>query len=163
MKYIICTIFMVCMLTSKSFSQVYWWQIKQSGSSLGGPIDVANYNTDIVYYGSNSTIYKSVDRGETYTPIGNVPGATEIKNIIVHNTIPGTFLAAIESSPDKIYKTNDDGQTWILSLDNASFSFFGIPTEQDPSNPETIYTMTGTSFMRYTGFGVAYCDCRNLT
>lgn len=154
MKYIYSIISLVCLISFTGISQpTYIWELKQSGSSLGGPIDVANYNTDIVYYGSNSIIYKSVDRGDNFSVIGNVPGATEIKSINLHNSIPGTFLVAIESSPDKIYKTTDDGQTWILSLNNASFSFFGIPVEQDPSNPEIIYTMTGTNFMRSQDFG----------
>ena len=153
MKYFYSTILLVYLISFTGISQTYWWELKQSGSSLGGPIDVANYNTDIVYYGSNSTIYKSVDRGENFTAIGNVPGATEIKSINLHNSIPGTYLVAIESSPDKIYKTTDDGQTWILSLNNASFSFFGIPVEQDPSNPETIYTMSSVNFMRSQDFG----------
>jgi hypothetical protein len=134
---------------------VYWWELKQSGSSLGGPIDVADYNTDIVYYGSNSTIYKSIDRGETFTQTGtNVPGASEIKSIILDDFISGTFLAAIESSPnDKIYKTTDDGQTWVLTLNEGQMSYFGIPMTQDPTHPNTIYTMTGTNFKRSTDFG----------
>jgi len=154
MKYIYSIILFVCLISITAVSQpTYQWELKQSGSSLGGPIDVANYNTDIVYYGSNSIIYKSIDRGDNFTVIGNVPGANEIKSINLHNSIPGTFLVAIESSPDKIYKTTDDGQNWILSLNNASFSFFGIPVEQDPSNPETIYTMSGANFMRSEDFG----------
>ena len=153
MKYMFCTIIMICLITGTSFSQDYWWELKQAGSTLGGPIDVANFNSDIVYYGSNSTIYKSVDRGESFSAIGNVPGASEIKCIIVHDSIPGIFIVGIESSPDRIYKTTDDGQSWILSLDSAAFSFFGIPMEQDPSNPETIYTMSIISFMRSEDFG----------
>ncbi len=131
MKYIYSIILLVCLISITAVSQpTYWWELKQSGSSLGGPIDVANYNTDIVYYGSDFKIYKSVDRGETFSQTGtNVPGASKIKSINLHNSIPGTFLVAIyvsPSSPDKIYKTTDDGQTWILSLDNASFSFFAF-------------------------------------
>jgi len=70
MKYFYSTILLVCLISFTGISQTYWWELKQSGSSLGGPIDVANYNTGIVYYGSNSTIYKSVDRGENFTAIG---------------------------------------------------------------------------------------------
>ncbi len=164
MKYIYSIILFVCLISITAVSQTYWWELKQSGSSLGGPIDVANYNTDIVYYGSDFRIYKSVDRGETFSQTGiNVPGASEIKSINLHNSIPGTFLVAIESSPDKIYKTTDDGQTWILSLDNASFSFFGIPVEQDPSNPETIYTMSSVNFMRTQDFGDSWTTISTST
>jgi hypothetical protein len=145
---------MVCFVANTSFSQICWWDLKQNGSSLGGPIDVANYNTDIVYYGVDNRIYKSVDRGETFSITGTVvPGAIEIKCIILHDTIPGTFLVAVESEPDRIWKTTDDGQTWSISLDKVAFSFFGIPMEQDPSNPETIYTMSGINFMRSVNFG----------
>jgi photosystem II stability/assembly factor-like uncharacterized protein len=133
---------------------MYNWVLKQSGSSLGGPIDYNQFNTDIVYYGSDNKIYKSTDRGETFQQTGtNVPGASEIKSIILDDYNPGTFLVAIESSPDKILKTTDDGQTWTITLNNASFSYFGIPMSPDPSHPDTIYTMSTTNFYRSTNFG----------
>jgi photosystem II stability/assembly factor-like uncharacterized protein len=142
------------LITFAAYGQVYNWVLKQSGSSLGGPIDYSEVNTDIVYYGSDNKIYKSTDRGETFQQTGtNVPGASEIKNIILDDSNPGTLLVAIESSPDKILKTTDDGQTWTITLNNASFSFFGIPMSPDPSHPDTIYTMSTTNFYRSTDFG----------
>lgn len=155
MKYFFTAVLIVILTTITGFGQPeYWWQLKRSGSSLGGPIDYNKFNTDVVYYGSDNKIYKSTDRGETFVQAGtNVPGASEIKNIILDDYNPGVFLAAIESSPDKIYKTTDDGLTWTISLDNASFSFFGIPMTQDPSHPDTIYTMSTANFLRSTDFG----------
>ena len=132
----------------------YQWVLKQSGSSLGGPVDYLKYNPFMVYYGSNSIIYKSTDMGMTFSQTGTtVPGASEIKCILLDDLNPGTFLVAIESSPDKILKTTNDGQTWSITLDNASFSYFGIPMTQDPSHPDTIYTMSGSSFYQSTDFG----------
>ena len=57
MKYKICTIIMVCLLSSSSFSQLYWWDLKQPGSSLGGPIDVANFIKKIEDLTSKKVIY----------------------------------------------------------------------------------------------------------
>jgi len=154
MRYIFATILSVILLSFSGYGQVYNWVLKQSGSSLGGPIDYSEVNTNIVYYGSDNKIYKSTDRGETFQQTGtNVPGASEIKNIILDDSNPGTFLVAIESSPDKILKTIDDGQTWTISLDNLSLSYFGIPMSPDTSNNNTIYTMSGVSFYRSTDFG----------
>jgi len=154
MKYICTTLLLVILITFTGFGQMYNWVLKRSGSSLGGPIDYSEVNTDIVYYGSDNKIYKSTDRGETFQQTGvNVPGASEIKNIILDDSNPGTFLVAIESSPDKILKTTDDGQTWTITLDGVSFSYFGIPMSPDPSNNNTIYTMSGVSFYRSTDFG----------
>ncbi len=156
MKYLFSVVFAVLFFTASIFSQqLYWWELKQSGSSLGGPVDYMQFNSDVVYYGSNATIYKSTDRGETFSVTGtNVPGATEIKAIILDDYTPGTFLVAIESSPnDKIYKTTNDGATWILTNDEGQMSFFGIPMTQDPSHPDTIYTMINANFKRSTDFG----------
>jgi hypothetical protein len=155
MIYFFNVIFSFLILISVASAQTgYQWALKQSGSSLGGPIDYLTSNSDIVYYGSNSTIYKSTDRGESFFIVASVPGASEIKSIILDDANPGTFLVAIESSPnDKIYKTTNDGVNWILTLDEGQMSYFGIPMTQDPSHPNDIYTMTNTNFKRSTNFG----------
>ncbi|GAB4300691.1 MAG: hypothetical protein Kow0098_28310 [Ignavibacteriaceae bacterium] len=148
-------LFFIVLIPFVVFSQPYNWQLKQSGSSLGGPIDVELNNSDIVYYGSNNKIYRSTDRGETFSQMGvNVPSASEIKNIILNDDIPGTMLVAIEGTgSDQILKTTDYGATWEVKLSGLSFSFFGIPMTPDPSHPDTIYTMSGSSFYRSTDFG----------
>ncbi|MFN3694529.1 MAG: WD40/YVTN/BNR-like repeat-containing protein, partial [Ignavibacterium sp.] len=133
----------------------YQWTLKQSGSSLGGPIDYNKFNPNIVYYGSNNTIFKSTNRGESFFVTGApVPNSSKIKCIILDDYNPGTFVVAIESSPnDKIYKTTDDGNTWILTNDEGQMSYFGIPITQDPSNPNTLFTMINTNFKKSTDFG----------
>lgn len=136
-------------------AQGYHWVLKQSGGSLGGPIDYMSSNPDIVYFGADNKVYKSTNRGESFVQAGvNVPGATDIKAIIVDDSNPSTLIVAVESSPnDKIYKTTDDGVNWILTLDEGQMSFFGIPITQDPSHPNDIYTMTNTNFKKSTDFG----------
>ncbi len=133
----------------------YQWILKQSGSSLGGPIAYNKFDPNIVYYGSNNIIYKSTNRGETFTPLSaNVPNSTKIKCIILDDYNPGTLVVAIESSPnDKIYKTTDDGNTWILTSDEGQMSYFGIPITTDPSNPNILYSMIDVYFKKSTDFG----------
>ena len=133
----------------------YQWVLKQAGSSLGGPIDYNMNNPSLIYYGSDNTIYKSTDRGETFSMTGTtISGATKVKAIILDDVSPGTFLVAVESSPnDKIFKTINDGATWSLTLDEGQMSYFGIPITQDPSHPNDIYTMVNTNFKKSTNFG----------
>lgn len=154
MKYIY-TIFFVTLITASLFSQSYVWELKQSGSSLGGPIDVEKYNTDHVYYGSGNKVYRSTNRGDTFSQMGNlIPGSNSVKSLNIKDDAPGTIVVAIESSPnDKIYKTTDYGQTWVLTNDEGQMSYFGIPVTQDPSHPDTLYTMVNTNFKRSTDFG----------
>jgi photosystem II stability/assembly factor-like uncharacterized protein len=141
----------------------YQWTLKQSGSSLGGPIDYNRFNPNIVYYGSNNIIYKSSNKGESFTQTGStVPAATKIKCIIVDEYNPGTLVVAIESSPnDKIYKTTDDGTNWILTNDEGQMSYFGIPITRDPSNPNILYTMIDTKFKKSTDFGSSWITIAN--
>lgn len=155
MKYFLIILSMMICSTLVFAQTSYQWTLKRSGSSLGGPVDYNINNTNIVYYGSDNSIYKSTDRGETFSLTGiTVPTATEIKSIILNDAVPGTFLVAIESSPnDKIYKTTNDGLSWTLTLDEGQMSYFGIPMTQDPSNPNTIFTMIGVNFKKSTDFG----------
>lgn len=159
------TILFFCLISTYGFAQpAYQWVLKQSGSSLGGPIDYSKFNPDIVYFGSGATIYKSTDRGETFFVTGtSVPGSSEIKNILLDDNNPGTYLVAIESSPDKIMKTTNDGQTWTISLNNATFSYFGIPMTEDPSHPDSIYTMNNINFLRSPDFGNTWVTLSSAT
>ena len=154
MKYL-STILFLCVFSISGFSQSYQWLLKRSGSSLGGPIDYNQFDHSIVYYGSNNVVYKSTDKGETFNPAGtSIPGASEVKCVLLDDSNPGTFLVAVESSPnDKIYKTTNDGGSWTLTLDEGQMSYFGIPVTQDPSHPNDIYTMTNTNFKKSTDFG----------
>ena len=158
MKYFL-IVFTTLLFTTALISQpAYQWVQKRSGSSLGGPVDYNSLAPNIVYYGSDNVIYKSIDRGETFSITGTlVPGASEIKSIILDDSNPGTFIVAIESSPnDKIYKTTNDGASWTLTNDEGQMSFFGIPITQDPSNPNHIYTMIGVNFKKSTNFGSSW-------
>ncbi|BDQ01495.1 T9SS type A sorting domain-containing protein [Ignavibacterium sp.] len=155
MKNITVLVLFFFLLTNFVSAQSYQWQLKQSGSSLGGPIDVEKNNTNNVYYGSGNKIYRSTDRGETFTQMGtNIPGASSVKSVTLKDDAPGTMVVAVESSPnDKIYKTTDYGQTWILTNDEGQMSYFGIPVTQDPSHPDTLFTMIGVNFKISTDFG----------
>jgi len=147
-------IFFLAALSSAAFAQTYTWNLKQSGSSLGDPITSDPNNSNIIYYGSNAQIYRSTDRGESFAPWGtSIPGSTKIKNIIRTAKDNQVMIAAIEASTDKIVKTTNSGQTWTITLDNASFSYFGIPMTPDPSHPDTIYTMSDNKFYKSYDFG----------
>ena len=155
MKYFLTVIFSFMIFISMMNAQpAYQWVLKQSGGSLGGPIDYNQFNPNFVYFGSGASIYKSTNMGETFSITGtSVPGSSEIKCILLDDNNPGTYLVAIESSPDKIMKTTNDGLTWTTSLNNATFSYYGIPMTQDPSHLSDIYTMNGVSFLRSSDFG----------
>lgn len=145
-------------LISVQFAQAqYTWQLKLAGGGRGNPILVDPNNDNIVYYGSTNTIHKSTDRGETFTQFGTtLPSSSNVKNLIAHPTKQGSFLVSCYrggTSTYRIYKTTDNGQTWTTVRDNLTFSFYGIPMDQDPSHPDTVYMMDNANFYRTPDFG----------
>jgi photosystem II stability/assembly factor-like uncharacterized protein len=144
------------LIPSIALSQ-YFWELKQTGPSLGGPIDVEKNNPDNVYYGSGNIIYKSTDGGERFHQLGTqIPNSAGIKNIILNDANPSEFLVAIENSDNtlnRILKTTDSGKNWDIKADSMTFAYFGIPITPDPTHPDTIYTMTDSIFMQSTNFG----------
>ncbi len=146
--------FLFALISSAAFAQSYSWNLKRSGSSLGDPITSDPNNSNIIYYGTTATIYKSTDRGETFTAWGTtIPGSSSVKNIITTSKSGQTMLAAVEASADKIVKTTNGGQTWTTVLDGLTFSYFGIPMTPDPTHPDTIYTMSNNIFYKSYDFG----------
>lgn len=147
------TICVVILLSNLLVGQSYTWTQVLTGNSLGNPIVVDKNNSNIVYYGSYDRIYKSWDRGNSFTSIGNaISGSSRIKNIIVHPEDSLLIFVATEGTVQKTVKSTDGGLTWITT-GNWSFSYFGIPTTQDPQHPDTIYTMSGNQFLISPDFG----------
>jgi photosystem II stability/assembly factor-like uncharacterized protein len=140
----------MCKIT---FTQSYSWNQVVPGNSLGNPIVVDANNSDVVYYGTNDRIYKSWNRGNSFVQIGTpINGSTRIKNIILNPKDSLLLFVAIEGSPQRTVKSSDGGNTWNFT-GSFSFSYFGIPTTQDPQHPDTIYTMSGSQFLMSPDFG----------
>ncbi len=137
---------------SLSYSQNYSWQLKQAGSSLGDPICVNNWDDNIIYYGSGNRIYKSTDRGETFSSFGNtIPGASSVKCVLQSFYDENTFLVAIENSQQTM-KTTDGCQSWTTT-GSFSWYYFGVPVQRDPAHPDTLYAMNGNQFQASYDFG----------
>lgn len=143
----------------KVYSQNYTWNFIISGNSLGYPIAVEKSNINNVYYGAGAKIYKSWDRGLTFTQIGtDIPNSTRVKCIILSLKDTNLIVAATEvGSIDQVRKSTDRGQTWQLT-GSFTFSFFSIPVTQDLTHPDTLYTMNNASFLRSTDFGTTWVE-----
>ena len=148
------------LFSSLSYSQNYSWQLKQSGSSLGDPICVNNWNDNIIYYGSGNRIYRSTDRGETFAPFGNIiPGASAVKCVLQSSYDENTFLVAIENSQQTM-KTTDGGQTWTPT-GSFSWYYYGVPIQGDPVHPDTLYAMNSNEFKASYDFGSTWNTISN--
>jgi uncharacterized protein (TIGR03437 family) len=100
-----------------------------------------------------SGLFTSGDGGSTWQGValpapGGLGGFGIAQGIALDPNHSGTVYAAGQSMP--IYKSTDSGQTW-----NLLASVFGT-VELDPSNPSTIYSLTGFGLEKSTDGGKTF-------
>jgi photosystem II stability/assembly factor-like uncharacterized protein len=89
-------------------------------------------------------IYKSTDRGDTWTRMGLVE-AEHIAKIIVHPTNSDVVYACVpgklwsDSAERGLYKTTDGGASWQLVLKGGNLSTGCSSIAMDPQNPERLF------------------------
>ena len=139
MRFIFTVLFSLALIVS-AYSQFYTWELKQAGSSLGGPIDVEQFNHNNVYYGSDNKVYKSTDRGENFTQMGiNVPQATEIKCVLVDNYNPSTIVVGIEGGLIKLLRLQTLGHPGQLLPMVNLFIFWNSNYTRSKSSRYIVY------------------------
>lgn len=140
----------------------YSWVSKLSaGGGIGNNLSEHPFNRDALFVVYGSTVYRSGNRGETWTNIGSVSGGGSAHSFYVSPLDTNIWVVAITGTPDKIKRTTNYGATWtdVLSL---NFSNYGQPLEMDQNNPSTFYfapdgggfyksTDTAASFQEISG------------
>jgi len=157
-----------------------WDAIWDSGPTASiGDVTLAPSNPDIVWIGTGEAnifrssnagigVYKSVDAGKTFQPMG-LAGTYTIPRIVIHPKTPDVVYVAASGhewtdNPDRgVYKTIDGGKTWnkVLYINEKTAA---IDLVMDPVDPNTLYAATWQrvrqkwsdprTFADYTGSGI---------
>jgi photosystem II stability/assembly factor-like uncharacterized protein len=109
------------------------------------------------YASTQSGLYKSIDRGLTWTDVAtNLPDGLRITRLVVHPTDPGILYLVsgtdlfITNALPSAWKSTDGGATWTRiggSLGNI------WDLSQDPSVPQTLYVTVYTGVPRSSWSG----------
>ncbi len=115
-------------------------------------VKIAPSNPDIIYFGANKRIYKTINGGESWTEVFFIDeSATQLAVNPVNPDI--VFCTAYNG----FYKTTDGGQTWTQIFSEKSWDVCFHPT-----NPNVIYMTKHSSsnvrseFYRSTDGGVTF-------
>ncbi|MEM1452451.1 MAG: glycosyl hydrolase [Planctomycetota bacterium] len=112
--------------------------------------------------GEGSSIWKSVDGGETWTDItandGMPDGPIGIAGISVSGADPDVVYAIIEANDGGVYRSNDGGDSWRRTNSERSLrqrAWYYTRLQADPVDVDTVYVMN-VGFHRSTDGGKSF-------
>ncbi|MCG8457083.1 MAG: hypothetical protein MI919_12450, partial [Holophagales bacterium] len=92
------------------------------------PIRLSSHNSDILYFGSNK-LYRSMDRGETWTAISDDLSRSEERG-----NVPFATITTLSESPLRfglLWAGTDDGQLWVTADGGAEWRDAGTGVVRD--------------------------------
>ena len=143
----------------------YNWALKPgaSGNFLGNNLSLHPTDRNSVFIVFGTQVYKSNNKGEEWAPVGNpVTAGNTPHSFFVSPRDTNIWLVAMAgSSPDKIYRTTNYGQTWTEVL-ARNFSNYGQPLEMDQNDPSTFYFAPDNGgFYKSTDDGATFVEISN--
>ncbi|HRI84787.1 MAG TPA: T9SS type A sorting domain-containing protein [Ignavibacteria bacterium] len=142
----------------------YNWVSKPGagGDFLGNNMSLHPTDRNAIFIAFGNRVYRSNNKAETWSVIGNqVPTGFTPHSFFVSPNDTNIWLIAIESSPDKIYRTTNYGQTWTEVMSRA-FSNYGQPLEMDQNNPSVFYFAPDNGgFWKSTDDGATWNEISN--
>lgn len=100
-------------------------------------------NPDIIYVATNDYIYKSRDRGQTWTNLSKGMSHSRVIAMAIDPAYPATVYAGTKG--DAVYKSHDGGQRWASmrsGLDDATISSVVNQFVFDPADTSHIFLAT---------------------
>jgi photosystem II stability/assembly factor-like uncharacterized protein len=149
-------------LTAGTTASISWVSKLVTTSGIGNNLCMhpTDRNSLFVMYGNR--VYVSRDKAETWTQIATTSLGTSTHSFYVSPLDTNIWVAAIESSTDKVIRTTDYGVTWSTIL-SQNFSNYGQPLEMDQNNPSTFYfAPDGGGFYKSTDVGLTFTEISGM-
>lgn len=146
-------------------SVTYSWQLKQSGSgNIGNGFCLHPTNKNEIFIAMGNQIYRSLNRGETWTQIATITVGTQNHSFYVNPNDTNLMLASMNSSGGRVVRSTDYGLTWTTTWGPGTLTSYGMPLEMDPNNPNICYLGPDNSIMlKSTDFGATWTNWSTFT
>jgi photosystem II stability/assembly factor-like uncharacterized protein len=123
-------------------------QKRSSSGNIGNPFCLHPQNKNGVFILAGSALYRSLDKGETWTLInGSVPGGS-CHSFYVNALDTNVMIATKGSSNGRVIKSTNYGATWFDLINPINLTSYGMPLEQDPNDANTVYLAPDNAPMR---------------
>ncbi len=101
-----------------------------------------------VYAAANSSVYRSLDAGETWEKPANtgLPGIG-VRDLVMDPQTPGNLFAGVRSGSRGVYRTSDGGENWER-VNNGLTTTSVVSLAIDPGTPATLYAGTLNGLFR---------------
>ncbi len=117
---------------------ISWVSKLTASSGIGNNLCQHPFDRNAMYVMYGNTVYVSRNRGETWSSIATTSLGTRAHSFYVSPLDTNVWVAAVESSPDKVIKSTNYGLTWSTII-SFNFSNYGQPLEMDQNNPSVFY------------------------
>jgi photosystem II stability/assembly factor-like uncharacterized protein len=112
---------------------------QNTSGNIGNPFCLHPKNKDGMFILAGSTLYRSLDKGDTWTQLASgIPGGT-CHSFFVNANDTNLMIAAKGTSGGRVIGSTNYGQTWYDILNPINLTSYGMPLEVDPNNPNTVY------------------------
>jgi len=125
--------------------------------SIGNPFCLHPKNKNGIFLLSGSALYRSLDRGETWTLLnGAVPGSS-CHSFFINSVDTNLMIASKGAGSGRVIGSTDYGTTWYDIINPINLTSYGMPLEVDPNNPNTVYLAPDNAPLRVsTNWGASW-------
>lgn len=138
------------------------WSSKLSATNgIGNTSCTHPNNRDELYVVYGKTIYRSMNRGDSWVNIGTIGSSTGTVTLAhsfyVSPIDTNIMICAIEGTPfDQVVRSTNYGATWTTIM-SQNFSNYGAPLELDQNTPGVYYfAPEGGQFFKSTNNGLSF-------
>ena len=148
-------------LTGGATRTLTWVSKLSANSGIGNNLCMHPNNRDAMFVVYGSTVYRSGNRGDTWTNIASVAGGGAAHSFYVSPIDTNIWMIAITGSPDKVKRSTNYGATWT-DIVSRNFSNYGQPLEMDQNDPRIYYFAPDNGgFYKSTDNGVSFNEISN--
>ena len=139
----------------------YQWQTTLTASNGIGngfyyaPPDYQNpERRDQVFICQGTKVYRSYDKGATWTNIATVSLGSRAHSFYVNPLDTNQMIASMDQSGGRIMRSTDYGQTWTQTW-TGNLTSYGMPLEMDPNDPNhMVLGPDNSQLLKSTNFGL---------